>query len=310
MDTAMDVSTTVALPADDHIRPFAVPALDLRGRVVRLGPLADAVISRHAYPEPIARLVGETLALTALLGSSLKFDGRFVLQAQSDGPISLLVADYANGGDLRAYCRFDADRVEADEVPFGSGHLAFTIDQGADMQAYQGIVPLEGQSLTEAGEAFFRQSEQIPTRIALAAGEVLSFGAPTSDWRSGGLFVQHLPEAGEAASFGDPEADAVAEQESDAWNEAGALIDTIEAHELLDPGLDADRLLYRLFHERGVRVFEAQPVNDQCRCSPERIEAMIAQFTEDEVRDMTVDGEIQVKCEFCGRDYRFDPNTL
>ena len=192
-----DIETLFSVNTEDFIRPFAVPALGLRGRTVRLGPLVDAVLDRHAYPVPVARLIAEALALTALLGSSLKFDGRFVIQSQSDGPVSFLVADYFGDGDLRAYCRFDAERVAAihgEGRLLGTGHLAFTVDQGEGMKSYQGIVPLEGHTLADTAETYFRQSEQIPTRIALAAGEILQPGTDgagsVKGWRAGGLFVQ------------------------------------------------------------------------------------------------------------------------
>lgn len=310
MDQITELSVALDAAADDVIRPFAVPALNLRGRVARLGALTDTVVARHAYPRPVARLVGEALALTALLGSALKFDGRFVLQLQGDGPVSLLVADYVNAGDLRAYCRFDADRLEnmsGAERLFGSGHLAFTIDQGAAMQNYQGIVSLEGDGLTEVAEAYFRQSEQIPTRLVLAAGELVRPGQEGTQWRSGGLFVQHLPAGESAETFGAIAEGSAGPHDEDAWREATALVDTVESDELIDANIATDRVLYRLFHERGVRVFEAHRLNERCRCSAQRVEAMIGQFTAAEIDDMTVDGEIGVTCEFCGRDYRFDP---
>lgn len=309
MTVARQTAPDLGMHADDVIRPFTVPALHLRGRVVRLAEIADTVIGRHGYPPPVARLIGEALAVTALLGSSLKFDGRFVLQTQSDGPVSFLVADYANGGDLRAYCTFDSEALAAapEQSLLGSGHLALTIDQGADMQAYQGIVALEGQSLSEAAEAYFRQSEQIPTRVVLAAGEVQ--GSVGGGWRAGGLLVQHLPDDGGAAAFGDPEADPVGFHAAD-WEEASILVDTIEDHEVLDPQIGSDTLLFRLFHERGVRVFDKQALSERCRCSRDRIQTMLDGFTEEEIRDMTVEDAITVTCEFCGRVYGFDPGQF
>lgn len=306
----VDVEPVSTARMDDFIRPFTVPALGLRGRTVRLGGLVDKVVRRHGYPAPVATLIAEALALVALLGSSLKFDGRFVLQIQNDGPVSFLVADYTGSGDLRATCRFDDAKVATAEPGtslLGHGQLALTIDQGQDMQSYQGIVPLDGDSLAAAGEAYFRQSEQIPTLIRLAAGEVLGAAA---GWRGGGIFLQHLPVAGGTTqSFGDPEADPT-EIDRDAWREATALADTIEDHELLDPGLDSDRLLYRLFHERGVHVHDPLLIEEKCRCSRERIETMLSQFTPEEVTDMTVNDEITVTCEFCGAAYSFNPDNV
>ena len=186
---------------DDRVVPFAVEALDARGRVVRLGPLVDRILERHAYPAPVSRLLGEVVALGVLLGTSLKFEGRFQLQTRTDGVVDMLVVDFEAPDRVRAYARYDAERLSAagpDALPadlLGRGHLALTIDQGADMSRYQGIVTLEGQSIEEAAHQYFRQSEQIPTRVRLAVGETLGATADGAghSWRAGGLIVQFLP---------------------------------------------------------------------------------------------------------------------
>mgnify|MGYP001590312055 CR=1 FL=1 len=312
------VSDTPA--ALDTVLPFTVPALDLRGRTVHLGPSIDAILGRHAYPAPVARLLAEAIALTVLLGSSIKFDGRFVLQTRSDGPVSMLVVDFQTPDGIRAYASFDEAGVaaaiaEGRTTPaelLGRGHLAMTVDQGPDMSRYQGVVVLEGESLEEVAHVWFRQSEQIPTRVRLAVAEMLTKGegGAAHAWRVGGVMVQFLPEsedrvrdlhpgdAPEGAEPHDPETD-------DAWAEAEALIGTIEDVELTDPEISAERLLYRLFHERGVRVFEPLKMEERCRCSRERVASMLGQFTAEQVDDMTVDGEIVVTCEFCSTKYRF-----
>jgi len=311
----------------DTVLPFTVPALDLRGRTVHLGPSVDAILARHAYPAPVARLLAEAIALTVLLGSSIKFDGRFVLQTRSDGPVSMLVVDFQTPDGIRAYASFDAAGVDAAVAAgrtapaelLGSGHLAMTVDQGPDMRRYQGVVVLEGESLEEVAHVWFRQSEQIPTRVRLAVAEMLTKGegGAAHAWRVGGVMVQFLPESEDRIRARDlhpgdaPEGTAPHDPETDdAWTEAEALIGTIEDVELTDPEISAERLLYRLFHERGVRVFEPLKMEERCRCSRERVEAMLGQFSAEQVDDMTVDGAIVVTCEFCSTTYRFDPATV
>ncbi len=319
---------TISAPVSatpDTVLPFAVEALDLRGRTVRLGPALDAILARHDYPEPVARLLAEATALTALLGTALKFEGRFVVQTRTDGPVSMLVVDFRTPDGLRAYARFDAEAVAAAVADgraapadlLGSGHLAMTVDQGGDMRPYQGVVALDGIGLEEVAHVWFGQSEQIPTRVRLAVAEELTRGADGAmvrAWRAGGLLAQFLPESEDRRRVRDlapgdlPEgAEAPVHVDDDAWAEAEALIATIADVELTDPELSSERLLWRLFNERGVRVFDTQPLVERCRCSRERVGAMLASFTAEEVADMTVDGAIEVTCEFCSTHYRFDP---
>ena len=316
--------------SEDAVLPFSVPALHVRGRVIRLGTVVDEILRRHEFPVPVSRLLGEALVLTALLGSSLKFTGRFVLQTRSDGIVDFLVSDYEVPGKLRGYCRYDAEKLarhmDEDLSPgllMGEGHLAFTVDQGSDMQQYQGIVPLEGESLAEVAQNYFRQSEQIPTRIRLAASEIympsLLAGTPAEKvWRAGGIVAQYLPKSGglgETETYGfvggqDDYHAADGGANTDSWTEAASFIDTVEDHELLDPMVPPERLLYRLFHERGVRVFDKAAIGVHCRCSRERIGGILKQFDDRERDDMTEDGVIRVKCEFCARTYEFDPSNI
>ncbi len=307
---------------DDAVLPFAVEALDVRGRVVRLGPSIDTILRRHGYPDSVARLLGEAAALTVLLGASLKFEGRFQLQTKTDGPVEMIVVDFEAPDRLRATARFDAERIatlgtgpkrDADLV--GNGHLAMTIDQGTTASRYQGVVPMEGQSLEEAAHQYFRQSEQIPTVVRLAVAEAVDGGA--DHWRAGGLIVQFLPQSIDRARLADlppgdiPEGHAhlgADAPEDDSWVEARSLAATIEDHELVDPNVSSERLLYRLFHERGVRVFDRQPVHETCRCSQERVMGMIRSFSPQERKDMVADdGRIVITCEFCSRRYDLDP---
>ncbi|UMY16056.1 Hsp33 family molecular chaperone [Methylobacterium organophilum] len=307
---------------DDAVLPFAVEALDVRGRAVRLGPSVDTILRRHGYPDSVARLLGEAAALTALLGASLKFQGRFQLQTKTDGPVEMIVVDFEAPDRLRATARFDAaavatlgERARAPDL-MGKGHLAMTIDQGSAQSRYQGVVALEGQDLEEAAHQYFRQSEQIPTQVRLAVAEALEGGA--ARWRAGGLLVQFLPTSPERMRQADlppgdaPEGYARLDEaglaEDDAWVEARSLVGTVADHELVDPAVSSERLLYRLFHERGVRVFEAQPIIEACRCSRERVMGMIRSFSPQERRDLVADdGRIGITCEFCSRRYVLDP---
>jgi molecular chaperone Hsp33 len=304
---------------DDLVLPFAVEPLDVRGRVVRLGAAVDTILARHGYPDAVARLIGEAAALTVLLGASLKFEGRFQLQTKSDGPVDMVVVDFDAPDRLRACARFDAERLAALGAGslksgdlLGHGHLAMTIEAGPEMSRYQGVVPLEGQSLEEAAHQYFRQSEQIPTRVRLAVAQ--QFEGGRSAYRAGGLLVQFLPSSPERMRQADlPPGDAPeghvgdAPAEDDAWVETRALMDTVEDHELVDPAVSSERLLYRLFHERGVRVFEGQPVHEECRCSHERIMAMMRNFSHDDRAHMVENGRIRITCEFCSRAYDLDP---
>jgi molecular chaperone Hsp33 len=304
---------------DDIVVPFLVEPLSTRGRVVRLGAAIDSILKRHAYPAPIARIVGEAAALTVLLGTALKIEGSFQLQTKTDGALNMLIVDFDAPSNLRALARFDADRLaraggagRSGDL-LGSGHLAFTIDPAAELSRYQGVIGLDGQGLEEAAHQYFLRSEQIPTLVRLAVGEVLT---PTgAHWRAGGLIAQFLPESIERRRQADldpgdapPGAARDTVTEDDHWTEAKALAATTEDHELLDPTLSSERLLYRLFHERGVRVFEPGILRDACRCSTERIDAMLHSFSPAERADMVGDdGMIGVTCEFCSTKRIFDP---
>ncbi|MEC5289263.1 Hsp33 family molecular chaperone [Aurantimonas sp. C2-6-R+9] len=311
---------------DDAVVPFNVEALEARGRAVQLGPMLDQILGRHDYPEPVSRLLAEMIALTVLLGTSLKFDGKFIAQTQTDGPVDLLVVDFATPSSVRAYARFDDAKLDAaisagtthSEALLGKGVMALTVDQGAYMQRYQGIVELNGTSMEEVAEAYFRQSEQIPTAVKLAVAKIARRGENgfVEGWRAGGLIAQFLPEAPERMRLPDlPGGDAPegaddpegSFEPDDAWVEVRALVDTIDASELADPDVGVERLLFRLFHERGVRVFPAKPVADDCSCTRERIRDVLSNFSQEEIGESVEDGKIAVTCEFCGEGYEFDP---
>ena len=301
---------------DDIVLPFAVESLSIRGRLVRLGPAIDQLLKRHDYPEAVSKLVAEAVALAALLGSTLKMNGRFQLQTKSDGPVTMLLVDFDAPSHLRALARFDRTRLESASAGgdlLGHGHLAFTIDPGGEMTRYQGVIALEGQGLEAAAHHYFERSEQIPTLARLAVGEIVT--ASGGAWRAGGLVVQYLPEAGGrrlTADFDPGDAPEGVEPdrivEDDAWTEAKARAATTEAHELIDPTLSGERLLFRLFNERGVRVYEPTPLAAVCRCSAEGVDAMLRSFPPHEVKEMVGDdGMIGVTCEFCSTKRVFDP---
>ena len=316
-----------ATAADDIVMPFEVAKLDLRGRTVRLGPAVDEILARHAYPQPVAKLLGEAVVLTVMLGSALKIDGRFILQTQSDGPVRMLVVDFTAPDKVRACARFDKDRVGAAIASgdasggtlLGKGHLAMTIDQGPDMNRYQGLVALDGGTLEDVAHEYFVRSEQIPTRVRLAVAEELrpESGGTTHRWRAGGIMLQFLPKAPERARVADLDPgdapDGVERhsvEEDDAWVEGQALISTVEDIELIDPSLSSERLVYRLFHEPGVRVFRASPLRAECSCSRDNVEAMLKSFSQDDRDHMVEDGRISVTCEFCSANYQFAPSDV
>jgi molecular chaperone Hsp33 len=313
-----------ALAVDDIVTPFEVSSLDLRGRVVRLGSVVDEILDRHAYPEPVAKLLGEAIVLTVMLGSALKIDGRFILQTQTGGPVRMLVVDFTAPGKVRACARFEKSRV-AEAIAqgktsqgelMGEGHLAMTIDQGPDMNRYQGLVALTGGTLEDAAHEYFLRSEQIPTRVRLAVAEEFTQanGGAKHRWRAGGIMLQFLPKSGERARVADLDPGDAPEgvtphvvAEDEAWTEGRALMETVEAVELIDPDLSSERLVYRLFHEPGVRVFQAGEVRAECSCSREAVEAMLKSFSQDDRDHMVEDGRIGVTCEFCSANYEFAP---
>ena len=287
----------------DFVLPFHLEGGAVSGRLVRLGPAANGVLSRHNYPAPIAALLGETLALSAALAGALKYDGVFTLQTKGNGPVSFVVADITSDGAMRGYAQFDATRVPADtrmrpegqSVPawLGAGHLAFTVDQSGNTERYQGIVALEGATLAECAHHYFRQSEQIETAIKVAVAR------NAEGWQCAALMLQRLPDSGSNKETVD-----------DLWLDALALMATVTSAELTNFDLSVHDLLFRLFHEIGVRVHEIKPLADRCRCSEERVVTMLQSFPRSEIENLMNDGAVEVDCEFCRRRYRFDADAL
>ncbi len=313
--------------SDDIILPFAIEGMSVRGRLARLGPSISEVLRRHDYPVPVSQLLAEALMMAAMFGTALKLEGRFTVQTSSDGPVDFLVADMTRDGGMRGYAHFDADRVAAlsgDARPaladlVGKGSMALTVDQGPGRNSYQGIVPLEGETLAECGEDYFRRSEQLPTLIKLVVAQTLersADGSADGGWRAGGIMIQHMPADGGYVRDLDPGdvpegGDGSDEHEDDNWARAKILMETVEDLELVDPQLTSEQLLYRLYHEDGVRAFAPHSLSFSCRCSQDYIAGVLKNFGPGEVSDMqTDDGRIEVRCEFCSSTYSFDPSEI
>jgi molecular chaperone Hsp33 len=289
---------------DDIVQPFQIDASHLRGRLVRVGPVLDEILSNHAYPEPVARLLGETITLAITLAGALKYDGIFTLQTKGDGPISLMVADVTSTGDVRGYAQFDAERLAGADIDssapvptlLGNGYLAFTVDQGEHTERYQGIVELSGETLSEGIQHYFRQSEQLDTGIKVAVA-FTDLG-----WRGGALMLQRLPEDQVQQTLGSDVADD--------WRRAMVLMGTCTDREMLDPNLPPNDLLFRLFNEDGVRVWAPADLSASCRCSRDRVATVLASLPRDEIADLKVNGNVEVTCEFCNSTYTFDDAQL
>nr|WP_221244481.1 Hsp33 family molecular chaperone HslO [Neoroseomonas alkaliterrae] len=285
------------------VQPFHLHHKPVRGRLVRLGPLADALLTRHENHPAVTRLAGEALALTAGLAAALKFRGSFSLQAKGDGPVPMLLADCTDGGALRGYARPDAARfaalLEEEASPsaarlLGKGYLAFTCDQGPEMDRYQGIVAIEGESLTAMTGSYFRTSEQLATHVHLAC-------APTpAGWRAGALILERVAGEGGIAAGMDAEA------QDEAWRTAVALAATLTDAELLDDALPGERLLHRLFALEGLALDRARALSYGCRCSRARLAGVLSGFGAEDLDHMAEEGTITMTCEFCNLGFRFD----
>jgi molecular chaperone Hsp33 len=288
--------------ADDLLRPFQLERSSLRGRLVRLGSVLDGILTRHDYPQPVGQLLGELLVLAAALAGGLKFKGTFSLQAKGTGPVSLILADYTHDGAMRGYAKFDPDRIDGAGIAalLGDGSLVLTVDQGDLGTAYQSIVELSGADLTECMQSYFRQSEQLKTGLKIAVGQVADGGARR--WRGGALMVQRLA---------DQPLDDLGDEDQEHWHRTMLLLGTATEIELLQPDLPADDLLYRLFHEEGVRVFAPQDLHFGCRCTRERVETLLRSFPDTEIEEMRQDdGALVVTCQFCNVGFRFDETQL
>ena len=285
------------------ILPFHLDERPVRGRLVRLGPLADALLRRHDYRPEVARIAGEAMALAAGLAAALKFEGSFSLQAKGDGPLSMLLADCTHAGALRGYAKLNEERFAGLETPstaalLGKGYLAFTCDQGPDMDRYQGIVAIEGETLTDMTGEYFRNSEQLDTYLKLACEET------PAGWRASALVLERVAGAGGL----DQQMDL--EEQQEAWQTATILARTISTQVLLDDTLSGEQVLLRLFHAEGLRLDRPRPLSYGCRCSRDRLLNVLGGFSTDDLDHMADEGAITMTCEFCNFDFRFDRATL
>lgn len=311
---------------DDTVLPFQLDASGIRGRVARLDGVLDQVLKQHAYPSVIEALVAETALLTALIGQAIKLRWKLSIQVRGKGPARLIATDYygpTEDGEparIRAYASYDADRLDLKADPFsqiGEGYFAVMIDQGEGMVPYQGFTPIAGKSLADCAQTYFAQSEQIPTRFQLAYGESAESGRPLH-WRAGGIMLQHMPAVGGvAADQGSGEggllthADILGGADSDDWNRANLLLDTVETLEMIGPSVPPTDLLVRLFHEEGPRVFDAQPVRFGCSCSEDKVRNTMSIYSQKDIARMTTEaGVVTADCQFCGAHYEMDPETL
>ena len=313
-------AASTALPPGDFVQPFQIEGHGVRGRFVRLDQAASEIVHKHTYPEPVARLLTEMMALAAILAATLKYEGVFTLQVKGNGAIRVLVADVTSAGAVRGYAQFDAAAVAA--IPSGAatlvrltggGYLAFTVDQGEHAERYQGIVELEGASLVDCIHHYFHQSEQLQAAFKLAVEH------HAGGWRAGAIMLQRLPRPGGHSGGWTPDGssahdwhigtsgqtDAGTEAAEDAWRRAVVLMASVHDRELLGPGMGIDEVLYRLFHEDGVRVFAGHALKAQCRCSRGRVENVLKSLAADEIQDLAIDGALVVTCEFCNSAYRF-----
>lgn len=315
-----------SLSSDDFsgniIRPFQLESSSLRGRIVRFNDVLNNILSAHDYPFAVSQLLAETITLCALLSSMLKYDGIFTLQMQGDGPISMLVADMTSKGAIRGCATFNEDRLEkvseqfsafSDDVDesadnhlaqlLGKGYIAFTVDQDGVEERYQGIVELKGKSITDCVQHYFTQSEQIKTGIKMAASQ------RDGKWYSGGIMLQQMPEEG-GAEVKKARTNVPENMDEDDWHRSMILMGSLTEKEMLHSELNSHDILYRLFHEEGVRVYEPTRLMHKCRCSAERVENVVCMMSDEDRKDMVKDGEIALKCEFCSTEYKLDPKHV
>jgi len=312
---------------DDTVLPFQLDATDTRGRVARLDGVLDGILKQHNYPPSIEALVAEMALLTALIGQTIKLRWKLSLQVRNNGPARLIATDYYAPTEegaparIRAYASFDSERVDPEGLPFdqvGSGYFAVLIDQGEGNKPYQGITPLSEGSLSKCAEAYFAQSEQLPTRFSLTYGKSTVKGG-AERWRAGGVMLQHMPKAspfasGEGGSGAEgvlQAADLVDGDEGENWNRVNILLNSVEEFELIGPSVTPSGLLLRLFHEEAPRVFDAQPVEFGCLCSEERVRHSLSMYSAKDITHMTTDeGLVTADCQFCGAHYELDAKTV
>ena len=318
----MSLGTKIAW--DDTVLPFQLDVSDMRGRVARLDGVLDGILKQHDYPEKVEALVAEMALLTALIGQTVSLRWKLSLQVQSKGPVRMIATDYyapqqeGEPARIRAYASFDRDRL-TDGAPFdqvGEGYFAIMIDQGEGTHPYQGITPLAGGSLSACAEAYFAQSEQLPTRFSLSFGKSTEPGVG-EHWRAGGIMLQHMPKASPFVASGEGDGniltadDLVEGEEGENWGRVNILLDTVDDLELIGPSIAPTDLLVRLFHEEQPRVYDAQPVQFGCTCSEDRVRQSLSIYSAKDIEKMTTpEGEVTADCQFCGAHYVLDPATV
>jgi molecular chaperone Hsp33 len=309
---------------DDTVLPFQLDGADIRGRVARLDGVLDGILKQHEYPPVVEALVAEMALLTALIGQTVKLRWKLSLQVQSKGAVRMIATDYygpekdGEPARIRAYATYDADRL-TDGTPFeqvGDGYFAIMIDQGKGMTPYQGITPLEGRSISKCAEAYFAQSEQLPTRFALSYGKSVEPGVP-EHWRAGGMMIQHIPKASPFAAQAEgtgemlQATDLLSDDEGENWSRVNILLDTVDDMELIGPQVPPNDLLLRLFHEETPRVYDAQPIKFGCSCSEDRVRQSLSIYSARDITTMTTpEGRVTADCQFCSAHYDLDPASI
>lgn len=291
--------------ADDLIQPFRIDSLIVRGRLVRLGNVVNAILTQHDYPDPVSVLLGEALALTAALADTLKFDGTFTTQIQGDGPVRLMIADYRTDGALRGYAGFDAAALNHEVAPgaagdaglFGKGHLAFTVDQGPDQDRYQGMVPLEGDTLAHTARSYLTRSEQLRAEIDVAAVRWPAENGGEPSWRAGCFVVQQMPDSD--GRSGDDRS------QTARWAETREQVAHLRRADLADPLAIAPALIGPLFRRYDVQLHEPRPLRFECRCSNERASNVVRALPQEDRVDLAIEGRLEITCDYCNAQYLF-----
>lgn len=309
---------------DDTVLPFQLDASDMRGRVARLDGVLGGILGQHDYPPQVEALVAEMALLTALIGQTIQNRWKLSLQVQSKGAVRMIATDYyapeteGESARIRAYASYDNDRLTDDPAfeQIGEGYFAILIDQGKGSAPYQGITPLGGESLSACAEAYFAQSEQLPTTFSLSFGKSSEPGV-SERWRAGGIMLQHMPKASPFAATepGTGEilsaADLLDGSETENWNRVNFLLNTVDEMELIGPVVPPTDLLIRLFHEERPRVFDAQAVRFGCTCSEDRVRQSLSIYSARDIETMTTDdGLVTADCQFCSAHYELDPATV
>lgn len=321
------MTTLSQIAWDDTVLPFQLDLPDVRGRVARLDGLLQQVLAQHDYPPVIEALVAEAALLTALIGQTVKLRWKLSLQIRGNGPVRIIATDYyapAEDGAparIRGWASFDRERLDEAGEGFpqiGQGYFAVLIDQGEGTVPYQGITPLAGGSLSSCAEAYFAQSEQLPTRFSLAFGKSTVPGEE-EHWRAGGMMIQTMPKASPFMADAAPSngerlveaADILQGNDAENWNRTNILLDTVEQLELIGPVVHPTDLLVRLFHEEQPRVYDPQRVEFGCTCSADRVRSSLAIYSAKDIRTMTTEEDtVTADCQFCGAHYVFDPKSL